>query len=99
MTTLTLCSPALPSTRRQTRPATSLQRPLPFSPQAFERARDLAPKAGVASLSEEQKGPRLTPALHGRAGAKFARQRVAYAVEAVGSSIMLIGFLVLALFG
>jgi hypothetical protein len=32
-------------------------------------------------------------------GARFARQRVAYAVETVGACIMLAGFLVLALFG
>lgn len=100
MTTLTLCSPALPSARRQTRRlATSPQRLLPFPAHAIETSRNPAPKPGVVRLSTEPKLVAPTAVAGERAGAKFARQRVAYAVETVGSGIMLVGFLVLALFG
>ena len=128
MTTLTLCSPALPSARRQTRRlAASPQRMLPFpapmarsvsdesrsrpfahaieplrntariglranSGQGAAQVLDTAPRAAVVAMPGEAVSVE-------RPGARFARQRVAYAVETAVSCIMLIGFLVLALFG
>lgn len=112
MTTLTLCSPAMPSARRQTRRlATSPQRLLPFPAQTArvaapqKRAADAigAPPSSSGNVISLVTTPRLAiPAAAQTteiAGAKFARQRLAYAVETTVGSIMLIGFLVLALFG
>lgn len=100
MTTLTLCSPALPSARRQTRRlAASPQRMLPFPAHAIEASRSPSTKPGVVRLSTEPKLAAPAAVAGELPGAKFARQRLAYAVETVGSGIMLIGFLVLALFG
>lgn len=132
MTTLTLCSPVLPSARRQTRRlAASPQRMLPFpAPMArplsdesrsrpFAHANDplrntarigLRANSGQGAAQVLDTAPRAIAtaavvAMPGetvsveRPGARFARQRVAYAVETVASCIMLLGFLVLALFG
>ena len=124
MTTLTLCSPALPSARRQTRRlANSPQRLLPF-PAPAARSASASPVTGSASgrtfaptvdssrnttRGGDREGAALVlstvpvraaaMAAEPVAGARFARQRVAYAVETVGACIMLAGFLVLALFG
>ena len=124
MTTLTLCSPALPSARRQTRRlANSPQRLLPF-PAPAARSASAIPVTGSASgrtfaptvdssrnttRGGDREGAALvlsTVPVRAAAvatelapGARFARQRVAYAVETVGACIMLAGFLVLALFG
>jgi len=124
MTTLTLCSPALPSARRQTRRlANSPQRLLPF-PAPAARPASVSPVTGSASgrtfaptvdssrnttRGGDREGAALvlsTVPVRAAAvvtelapGARFARQRVAYAVETVGACIMLAGFLVLALFG
>ncbi|MEY4828460.1 MAG: hypothetical protein RLZZ562_256 [Planctomycetota bacterium] len=124
MTTLTLCSPALPSARRQTRRlANSPQRLLPF-PAPAARPASASPVTGSASgrtfaptvdssrnttRGGDREGAALvlsTVPVRAAAvatelapGARFARQRVAYAVETVGACIMLAGFLVLALFG
>ncbi len=124
MTTLTLCSPALPSARRQTRRlANSPQRLLPF-PAPAARSASASPVTGSASgrtfaptvdssrnttRGGDREGAALvlsTVPVRAAAvatelapGARFARQRVAYAVETVGACIMLAGFLVLALFG
>ena len=124
MTTLTLCSPALPSARRQTRRlANSPQRLLPF-PAPAARSASVSPVTGSASgrtfaptvdssrnttRGGDREGAALvlsTVPVRAAAvatelapGARFARQRVAYAVETVGACIMLAGFLVLALFG
>jgi hypothetical protein len=124
MTTLTLCSPALPSARRQTRRlANSPQRLLPFPAQVI---RPVTSSPGTGSASGRTFAPTVDSSRNttrggdreGAAlvlstvpvraaavatelapGARFARQRVAYAVETVGACIMLAGFLVLALFG
>ena len=124
MTTLTLCSPALPSARRQTRRlANSPHRLLPF-PAPAARSASASPVTGSASgrtfaptvdssrnttRGGDREGAALvlsTVPVRAAAvatelapGARFARQRVAYAVETVGACIMLAGFLVLALFG
>ena len=124
MTTLTLCSPALPSARRQTRRlANSPQRLLPFPAPAARPAsvslvtgsasgRTFAPtvdssrnttrggdREGAALVLSTVPVRAAAVATELAPGARFARQRVAYAVETVGACIMLAGFLVLALFG
>lgn len=108
MTTATLCSPTR-TTRRVARAAASNQPVLPFPKApvvalASSPARERKPSRPVvlqtlplvSQMRVEAVGPR--PEAGFVPGERFARQRLARTVELVGSCIMLLGFLVLAIF-
>lgn len=96
MTTATLCSPRS-QTRRSPRHNPASQPTLPFAgnpPSARKPSRTVVlqtlPRTRTAPAAADFGGP--VP------GQRFARQRLARTVELVGSCIMLLGFLVLAIF-
>lgn len=100
MTTATLCSPRR-TTRRPSRPAASNQPTLPFAAATAASpvdARKPSRPVVLQTLPMTRVPAGFAPKATLAPGQRFARQRLARTVELVGSCIMLLGFLVLAIF-
>lgn len=95
MTTATLCSPRS-QTRRSPRRNPVSQPTLPFVGNPLGARKPSHPVV-LQTLPRARTAP-VAAESGGLPGRRFARQRLARTVELVGSCIMLLGFLVLAIF-